>query len=470
MPSEASASNPSAPHRFLPYLLAVSAFMQMLDATILNTALPSIAADLQESPLRMQSAVISYALTLALIMPLSGYLCDRFGTKRIFGGAIFVFILGSLLCAAAQNLTMLVAARIVQGIGGAMLLPVPRMIMMRAYSKDRLLNILNIMLMPALVGPILGPLVGGYLVDYASWHWIFLINVPIGLLGLFLTFKIMPDFYAVGRIYPLDISGFLLFAFAAAGLTFAAEIFIYPRLRMYALMLFLLGIASLYAYWRHAYHDPEPLYQPNLLQVRTYRLGLLGNMLSRLGMSAVPFLLPLLFQVAFAYSASASAWMLAPIAIATMLAKPFIKSLMRRFGYRRVLVMNTRLLGILIALLAFLDADTPIVPAIILLFIMGASNSIQFTSMNTIALSNLRAWQTGSGNSLLAVNQQLSIAFGIAFGAMLLNQLSANPAFQDDLPQAFRYTFMILGGVTFLSSWVFRALHPRDGSSLVGAK
>ena len=168
MPFEASASNPSAPHRFLPYLLAVSAFMQMLDATILNTALPSIAADLQESPLRMQSAVISYALTLALIMPLSGYLCDRFGTKRIFGGAIFVFILGSLLCAAAQNLTMLVAARIVQGIGGAMLLPVPRMIMMRAYSKDRLLNILNIMLMPALVGPILGPLVGGYLVDYAS--------------------------------------------------------------------------------------------------------------------------------------------------------------------------------------------------------------------------------------------------------------------------------------------------------------
>lgn len=467
MSASAKAAVQDSAHRYLPYLLAISAFMQMLDATILNTALPSIAADMQVSPLKMQSAVISYALTLALIMPLSGYLSDRYGTRRVFVGALGIFVFGSLLCAAAQNLAMLVFGRVVQGLGGAMLLPVPRMVIMRAYRKERLLSIINIMLMPALLGPILGPLVGGYLVDYASWHWIFFINVPIGVVGIVLACKIMPDFYAVGKTNSLDLIGFLLFAGAAAGLTFAAEIVIYPQARLYAILLLLLSLASLYGYWRHAHHDPEPLYSPNLLQVRTYRLGLLGNMMSRLGMSAVPFLLPLLFQVAFLYSASASGWLLAPIAVATLLAKPLIKPLMSRFGYRRVLVLNTRLLGILIAALSLLHANTPLMPMTMLLFVMGLCNSIQFTAMNTISLANLRSWQTGSGNSLLAVNQQLAIGFGIAIGAMLLNSFSASAAMQGNLAQAFRFTFIILGSMTFCSSWVFNALHPRDGAALV---
>lgn len=465
-----SSKSISAPHRFLPYLLAISAFMQMLDATILNTALPTIAADMHESPLQMQSAVISYALTLALVMPLSGYLCDRYGSRRVFAGALSIFVFGSILCAASQNLWMLVCARVVQALGGAMLLPVSRMVLMRAYHKDRILSILNIVLMPALLGPILGPLVGGYLVDYASWHWIFLINVPIGCVGLGLALSIMPDFYAVEKMSRFDLLGFLLFASAAAGLTLAIEIFIHVKVPEYALLLLGIGFGSLYAYWRHAHQHPHPLYSLNLLQVRTYRLGLIGNMMSRLGMSAVPFLLPLLFQVAFMYSASASGWMLAPIAIATLLAKPLIKPLMQRFGYRSVLIVNTRLLGIFIAFLSSLSADSSVCLSTILLLIIGLCNSIQFSAMNTIALSNLRLWQTGSGNSLLAVNQQLSIGFGIAFGAMLLNSFSSNQYLQWELTQAFQLTFIILGCVTFLSSWVFTALHPRDGSSLVAKK
>lgn len=464
-----SAAPSVQPHRWLPILLAISIFMQLLDATILNTALPKIAIDLQQSPLQMQSAIISYALTLALLMPLSGFLCDRFGTKKVFLVAISLFVIGSVLCAASQSLSMLVVARIVQGVGGAMLMPVPRLIVMRAYDKTQFLGVMNITIMPALIGPILGPLVGGYLVEYASWHWIFLINIPIGLAGLFMTWKIMPDFYAENGKKPhLDLSGFLLFGMAAVCLSLAVELLIHEATRTVASFCLAIGCAALYYYWKHALlQGDSALYPPQLRLMRTFRIGVLGNLFSRLGMASIPFLLPLLLQVAFGYSASLSGLMIAPMAVAAIIAKPIAKFWITQHGYRRVLIWNTRSIGSLIALLAWVHIETPLWVLIPLLLVLGMCNSIQYTAMNTLTVANLRAKYMSSGTSLMAVNQQLAIGFGIAIGALLLNGFSSSAEAQQNIHFAFRQTFIIIGSITFFASWIFARLHLRDGSSLI---
>lgn len=457
------------PSRWLPTLLAISIFMQMLDATILNTALPQMAADLHESPLNMQSAVIAYALTLALLMPLSGYLSDRYGSKTVFMAAMALFILGSLLCAVSPNLPLLVIARVIQGMGGAMLMPVPRLVVLRAYEKSQLLTVMNYIIMPALLGPILGPLVGGYLVEYASWHWIFLINLPIGLLGLWMSHKVMPNFYAPHQQTPyFDILGFLFFGLAAVGLSLSVELLTHPNAQLFAAFCCLLGIVALWLYIQHAKRlGEQALYSPKLLWVRTFRLGIIGNLCSRLGMAAVPFLLPLLLQVAFGRRADIAGWTLAPIALAALLTKPLIKPIIHRFGYRNILLWNTRVIGCMIMLLALPDAATPLWLLIPFLFCLGMCNSLQYSAMNTLTLADLRPYQAGSGNSLMAVNQQLAISFGIALGALLLNYFSHLPNHSEPLHLAFRQTFLIIGSITFCSSWVFTRLHPHDGANLL---
>lgn len=453
------------PARTLPLLLAIAIFMQMLDATILNTALPTMAADLGQSPLNMQSAVIAYALTLAIMMPLSGFLADRYGTRRLFLAAMVVFMAGSVLCAAAADLGTLVVARVIQGMGGAMLTPVARLTMMRAYDKSQLINVINFAVMPALIGPIVGPVVGGYLVDYASWHWIFLINLPIGLIGLLFAWRVMPDFRQ--PVDHFDAAGFVLFAAAAFGLSLAFELITHPHTGLFGSLMALGGLAALMLYWRHARTSSEPLYAPDLFAVRTFRIGLAGNLVSRLGLSALPFLLPLLFQVAFAYRASSAGWMLAPLALAAIAMKPAIKPLMARFGYRRVLVTNTRLIGLLIISLASLSADTPLPLQLALLFAIGAANSVQFSGMNTLTIADLRHRQASSGSSLMGVNQQLAMSFGIAIGALLLQSFSRAAWIGGDVHTAFRYTFVAIGLITFASGWVFARLHPHDGDSLI---
>lgn len=455
------------PSRLLPLLLAAAVFMQMLDSTVLNTALPLIAADLHQSPLNMQSAVVSYALTLAMLMPASAYLSERFGTRQVFSAAMLVFVAGSLLCALAPSLPMLVLARVIQGAGGAMLAPAPRQILMQAYDKNRLLGMMNFVVMPALLGPVVGPLLGAYLAEYAGWHWIFLINVPFGLAAAWLARTVMPDFRGEGTIPAFDLAGFLLFGGAAAGLSVAVEIMHFPRYGAFAALLALLSLLAVAAYWRHAARAAQPLYSPQLLRVRTYRIGLSGNFASRLGVSALPFLLPLLLQVAFAYSATAAGWALAPIALASIAAKPAIRPLMLRFGYRRVLVANTLLLGVLIMLLALPDTHTPLWLLLPLLLALGLSNSIQFTAMNTLTLADLAPVQAGSGASLMTVNQQLAIGFGTAIGASLLQYFSTLAPLGGDVHAAFRCTFAAVGVLTLLSAAVFARLRPADGSNLV---
>lgn len=460
-----AADNKIQPSPFLPILLAIAIFMQQLDATILNTALPAMASDLGQSPLNMQSAIIAYAITLAIMMPLSGFLADKLGSRKLFMGSMVVFIIGSVLCAASTNLALLVIARVIQGLGGAMLTPVARLTMMQAYDRSKLVTVMNYALMPALIGPVLGPIIGGYLIVYTSWHWIFLLNVPIGLIGLVTTWRIMPDFSHPTDHF--DGVGFFLFAASAFCMTLTFETISQFNNILFGVMIAATGIGALIAYLLHARQNPHALYPPHLILVRTFRVGLAGNMVSRLGMSSLPLLLPLLFQVAFHYDAVTSGWLLMPLALASIAAKPFTKPLMNRFGYRNLLTFNTRLIGVLIMSLALFNAQSPLWLIVVFLTILGGCNSLQFTSMNTITMADLRANQMSSGNSLIAVNQQLALSFGIAIGALLVQIFSRMNYFAHNITTSFRLTFVILGLFTFFSSWIFARLHPTDGNNLL---
>ncbi|MGM8870501.1 DHA2 family efflux MFS transporter permease subunit [Psychrobacter sp. 2Y5] len=451
-----------AQDKFLPYVLAVALFMQILDATILNTSLPQMAEALGESPLRMQWAVISYALTLAIFIPISGFLADKYGTRKVFLSAIIIFSIGSLMCAASPTLDILIGSRIVQGIGGAMMTPVARLILVKSYPRNKLLTVMNFAVIPALIAPLVGPVLGGYIVQYFSWHWIFLINTPMGILGYVMGKKLVPDLFEDAK--HLDWAGFALFAAAACGFTLAVEFGSQTGRGLYGLLLALIASALIGAYIWHAKRRQAPLFPLSLFSIRTFRIGIVGNLFTRLGISAVPFLLPLLLQVVFKYSPSQAGWLLAPIAIGATGIKPWVSKIIQSYSYRKVLVVNTILLGILIIILAQFNDPSYWIWYIPILIIMGACNSMQFSAMNTLTIGDLEGTQTSSGNSLMAVNQQLAIGFGIAFGAAVLNLLRER--MELDMLMAFQTTYWVLGILTILSGLHFLRLKPKDGEGL----
>lgn len=451
--------------KFLPLILATSIFMQMLDSTILNTSLPSIAKDLNESPLNMQNAIISYVLTLALFMPVSGFLADKFGTRKIFILSLIIFSLGSLFCAMSQDLNELVISRVIQGLGGSLMTPVGRLALIKTFEKNELVKAMNFAIIPALIGPVLGPLVGGYMVDYLSWHWIFLINLPIGLMGILLSIKYMPDYKSTKMKF--DLKGFLIFASASLLLSISLELFGNTQHTTIVLLIFILGFLMIYYYYRHALRVDNPIFPLNLFQVRTFRVGILGNLATRLGISSIPLLLPLMIQIAYGASAVISGWIVAPMALSAMLGKSFVIKILDSYGYRNTLMTNTFIIGFLIACLGIPGIESSIYWFVPIIAILGFFNSIQFTAMNTIAIADLREVHTSSGNSLLAVNQQLAVGFGIAFGLIVLKLFENNVAITTSSTHlAFRYTFFIVGFLTILSGFVFRRLHFRDGENM----
>ncbi|MCT3960086.1 MFS transporter [Elizabethkingia anophelis] len=454
----------SSTKKILPVILATAIFMQMLDSTILNTSLPSIAKDLQESPLNMQNAIISYVLTLAVFMPVSGFLADKFGTKKVFISSLILFSIGSLFCALSQNLTQLVISRVIQGIGGSLMTPVGKLALIKTFDKNELLKAMNFAIIPALIGPVLGPLVGGYLVDYFSWHWIFLINIPIGIIGIILGSKFMPDYKAESLDF--DLKGFLIFASASLLLSVSLELFGDLQNITPVLFIFILGFLFLYYYYWHAKRDENPIFPLNLFKVRTFRVGIAGNLATRLGISSVPLLLPLMIQIAYKQSAVTSGWIITPMAITAIFAKSYVIKILDTFGYRKTLMTNTFIIGTLICVLAIPGINTSIYWFIPIIAVLGFFNSIQFTSMNTISIADLRNFQTSSGNSLLSVNQQLAIGFGITFGLIVLKLFENSALIKGDMHYAFRYTFITIGLLTIISGFVFRRLHISDGKNM----
>ena len=451
--------------RILPIILATAIFMQMLDSTILNTSLPAIARDLNQSPLNMQNAIIGYVLTLAVFMPVSGFLSDKFGTKKVFIFALIIFTLGSLFCALSGNLTQLVLSRIIQGIGGSLMTPVGKLALVKTFPKKDLLKAMNFAIIPALIGPVLGPLVGGYMVDFLSWHWIFLINIPMGLIGIALSLRYMPDYRSA--VIDFDLRGFLIFASASLLLSVSLELFGDVVYITPALGIMLLGVTMLYFYYRHATSDDNPIFPLNLFKVRTFRVGILGNLATRLGISAIPLLLPMMIQIAYNQSAVVSGWIIAPMALTAIIAKSLVIKILNRFGYRNTLMANTFIIGLLICSMAIPAIGASIYYYIPIIAVLGFFNSIQFTAMNTISIADLRGYHTSSGNSLISVNQQLAIGFGVAFGLIVLKVFKGDiKLINDDIHNAFRYTFLVVGLLTILSGLVFRRLHFKDGDNL----
>ena len=451
--------------RLLPWLVAVAFFMQTLDATIVNTALPAMARSLGESPLHMQSVVVAYMLTVALLIPASGWLADKAGTRRVFIAAIVLFSLGSLLCAASRSLNMLVAARVVQGLGGALLLPVGRLAILRSFNKTERLRALTFVSVPGLIGPLLGPTVGGWLVEVATWHWIFLINLPVGLLGVFAARRWMPDFRS-SVASRFDVAGFVLFSAGLVMVSLGLQGFGEGALSLAAtVLLVILGLAAMAAYWLHAARAEQPLFALQLFSIPTFSIGLLGNLFSRLGSGAMPFLTPLFLQVALGISPSAAGLSMVPTALGALLCKLFAVRLIDRLGYRNVLVGNTVALGCAIACFGFIDAGTPHAMTLLLLGCFGIVNSLQFTAMNTLTLGDLEGPSASSGNSLLSVVMQLSMSLGVASGGALLAAFSGGGhghAPSREIVQAFHLTYFCVGAMSIAAAAVFLQLGRKE--------
>ncbi|MDR7269075.1 EmrB/QacA subfamily drug resistance transporter [Pelomonas saccharophila] len=452
--------------RMLLWLVALGFFMQTLDATIVNTALPAMARSLGESPLRMQSVVVAYSLTMAMLIPATGWVADRFGTRRVYIGAIVLFVIGSVLCALAPSLTMLVAARVVQGAGGAMLLPVGRLVVLRTFPRERFLQAMSFVAIPGLVGPLIGPTLGGWLVEVASWHWIFLINVPVGVIGALATLRYMPAPAPVstGRF---DLAGYLLLAFGMVAISLALDGLSGLGLRQASvLLLMIFGLASLTAYWLHALRRPDPLFSPRLFRVGSLRIGLLGNLFSRLGSSCMPFLIPLLLQVSLGYSPAQAGMMMLPVVLASMSVKRITTPLIIRHGYRRVLTVNTLLVGLAMASFALVSPGQPLVLNILQLAVFGAVNSMQFTAMNTLTLKDLGPDTASSGNSLLSMVQMLAMGMGVAAAGAVLAAFTAHFGMDGvQTLQTFRATFVCMALITMASAAIFWQLDERDSAA-----
>jgi EmrB/QacA subfamily drug resistance transporter len=454
--------------RYLPWVVASALFMEQLDSTIVNTAIPSIAASLNVTPLSLKAVVTSYIVSLAVFIPVSGWMADRFGTRRVFATAVAMFTLASMLCGLALNAPMLVAARILQGIGAAMMMPVGRLTVIRTFPKDELLAAMNFVIIPALIGPLLGPTVGGLIVHWLSWREIFFVNVPMGLLALFLIYRYMPD-YRSSEPRELDLIGLVLFASGTALLSWLLEVFGEHHLDMTsAAVLLILAISLLVAYVWHARQTPYPLLRLALFRLRTFRVSVVGGFITRLGIGGLPFLLPLLYQLGLGLPAWQSGLLMMPAALAAMGMKVMSTHVLRRYGYRQVLIVNTVLIGIVISLFSLIRIDTPIALIVVFSLLLGFFNSLQFSSMNSMAYADVDNNDTSMASTIASSLQQLSMSFGLAFGSLITGWYLGDVSQTDRLQVtiALHYAFITLGVLTIISSLSFWTLQPRDGESV----
>ncbi len=439
------------------WLVAAGFFMQTLDSTIVNTALPAMARSLGQSALGMQSVVVSYSLTMAILIPASGWLADRFGTRKIYLSALFLFGAGSLVCAMAPGIHVLVSGRIVQGVGGAMLLPVGRLAVLRQVPRKEFLAAMSVVAIPGLIGPLIGPTLGGWLVVTASWHWIFLINIPIALIGILLTLKAMPDFRQAD-VRPFDGAGYALLAASMALISLGLDGLAGFGLGHAAvLLLVMFGLTCMAAYWLRASRNPAPLFPLSLFTVLSYRVGLIGNLFARIGIGCMPFLIPLLLQVMLGYSPLEAGLMMMPVALSGLITKRIGMRLIQRFGYRRLLIVNTLVVGAIIASFSFFSAAQPLWLRLLQLSVLGMANSLQFSAMNTLTLNDLEPELTSSGNSLLSMVMMLSMSLGVAAAGGTLSaftEILGGEAGAQSLA-AFHATFACMGAITAVSAFVF---------------
>ncbi|WP_336148134.1 multidrug transporter subunit MdtD [Acinetobacter soli] len=447
-------------YKLLVLLVSIGFFMQALDTTIVNTALPAMARSLHEDPLRMHGVVVGYVLSVAACIPLSGWLADRFGVRNTYFAAIIIFTLASLGCGLSQSLNELIVFRIIQGIGGALLLPVGRLAMLKLIPRTQFLSAMSLMSLAGLVGPLIGPTLGGWLVEVTTWHWVFLINIPMGLLGLLITLKAMPNIKEK-TVKSFDLSGFILLLVAMVGLSLGIEQLAskeYPQ--WVSLSLLGAGIGSAFIYAYHAHMHENALFRSTLFHNKIYAIGILGNFFARFGGNAVPFVLPLMLQVAFGFEPFYTGLMMIPLVLGSLFSKPIVRPIIQRLGYRRVLIINTLLVGSCIASFSLTTAETPEWLRAIHFFVFGTLNSIHFVSMNTLTLKDLSQQHASSGNSFLSMIMMLSMSIGVALAGTLVNIFSQQFGTQD-MTRTFHATLICLGCINIITAVIFSKI-PRN--------
>jgi len=454
--------------RVLPWLVAVALFMENLDVTILNIAVPTMAASLGVAPLSMKSVVTSYMLSLAVFIPISGWMADRFGTRRVFILAICVFMLGSLLCGVAMSEPWLVAARILQGMGGALMTPVGRLVLVRSFPRSELIRMMNFVIIPALIGPLLGPFIGGLIIHWLHWRVIFFINLPFGLAGLWYASRYMPLFRD-SKVAAFDWSGFFLFSAGAAMLSYVLEVFGEQNMTtVYAGLMLAVAGTLLLAYGWHARRASAPVLELKLFRLRTFRIAVGGGFLTRMCIGGMSFLLPLLYQLGLGFPAWQAGLLMMPQILAAMFMKLASNRILACWGHRRVLIFNTLFFGATISGFSLVGPGVPVEFIVALSFAQGFFASLQFTSMNSLIYAQVVDDEASKANSIASTAQQLSLSFAVAVASLISawylgNVEQTNPL---NVVPALHKTCLTLGSLTILSSLSFLGLHRHDGDNM----
>ncbi|KTD38561.1 MFS transporter DHA2 family multidrug resistance protein B [Legionella nautarum] len=450
-------------------IVSLAMFMEAVDTTIINTAIPVMATSLEVNPLNLKLALISYLLSLAIFIPISGWIADKFGIKKVFMVAVITFTLSSVWCGFTQNLWELIAARIIQGLGGSLTLPIGRLIILRTCQRHELVNKMSIVVMVASLGIMLGPVLGGVITHYFSWRWIFWVNAPVGILTLLLASKLLP-FMPPCKVPPLDKIGFVLFGAGLATLTLSLSMFSESHISiLQSLSIFLGAILLLLVYSWHSYKRENPIVKIELLAIRTFRISILGNLLVRMSFGGMPFLLPLLLQIGLHFSPQLSGFLLAPIALGVFVVKPFSMAILRRLGYRKLLIFNTIFIGFSLWSFSSINEESSIYEIVFLTFIYGFFVALQYTGMNSLAYANVNNNDMSAAASIMVTIQQLALSFGVAISAILLSFFSYEfSAHQQFATKIFHQTFVTLGVLTILIGLIFTRLKTEDGQEMIG--
>lgn len=456
------------PNRILvPLIVACALFMENLDSTVISTALPAIAADFGTSPIHLKLALTAYLLSIAVFLPASGWAADRLGARLVFRSAIFVFTAGSIFCGFSNSIGALVFARILQGLGGAMMVPIGRLVILRSVSKAELVESFAYLTVPALLGPVLGPPLGGFITTYFSWQWIFWINIPVGVLGFVLATLYIPDVRAEVRSN-FDFAGFFLLALGLTSFMTGSTTLGLGLLPIWLVVFLLVAGAGLLAiYLIHSTRTDAPLLDLTLLRIPTFRYSLIGALLFRIGLGATPFLLPLLLQLGFGLSPFHSGLVTFSSAIGAITMKFVATPTLRRFGFRNTLLWNGLIASVFMALPAFFTSATPLLLMTGLIFIGGFFRSLQFTSINALSFADIPQERLSNATTLTSVTQQISLSVGISLGAIIL-ETTTRITGTGLTASAFWPAFLVVGLVMVSSLVAFIRLDPQAGDELSG--
>jgi EmrB/QacA subfamily drug resistance transporter len=456
--------------RLIPLIVATALFMENMDSTVIATSLPAIAADIGTSPLTLKLAITSYLLSLAVFIPASGWTADRFGPRTVFSLAVAVFMVGSIGCAMSSSVTGFVIARILQGMGGAMMTPVGRLVLLRSVDKSALVNAMAWVTVPALVGPVIGPPLGGFITTYFSWHWIFLINIPIGLLGIFLALRYIDPIRSEDP-ERFDLYGLILAGIGLAGIAFGLSVAGLNLLPWpIVITQIVIGCISMTLYVLHAKRTASPVLDFTLLHLSTMRAAIIGGFMFRLGIGALPFLLPLLMQIGFGLSPFQSGLVTFASAVGAMGMKTLAARIIRAFGFRNLMTVNSVISAAFLGACALFTPTTPLLLIMIILVVGGFFRSLEFTAINTVAYAEVEPAQMSRATTLVSVNQQLAISAGVAVGAFSVESTLWLRHLTELDASVFAPAFVVVSVISAASSYFFWQMPDDAGHEISGRK